>query len=86
MAEDLKKDILTIKKTAKLLEVSSRTIYDLISAERIPGKIFGKKVGRSWRIMRKEIDAFLSEEKNPFHQMSLNQKGTKIKMDSCQDV
>ena len=73
MAEELKKDILTIEQTAKLLEVSTRTIYDLVSAERIPGKIFAKKVGRSWRIMRKEIDSFLSEEKGSSYQMSLKQ-------------
>ena len=71
MAEELKKDILTIEQTAKLLEVSTRTIYDLVSAERTPGKIFAKKVGRSWRIMRKEIDSFLSEEKGSSYQMSL---------------
>ena len=71
MAEELKKDILTIEQTAKLLEVSTRTIYDLVSEERTPGKIFAKKVGRSWRIMRKEIDSFLSEEKGSSYQMSL---------------
>ena len=73
MAEELKKDILTIEQTAKLLEVSTRTIYDLVSEERTPGKIFAKKVGRSWRIMRKEIDSFLSEEKGSSYQMSLKQ-------------
>ena len=71
MSEEDKKDILTIEQTAKLLEVSTRTIYDLVSEERTPGKIFTKKVGRSWRIMRKEIDNFLSEEKGSSYQMSL---------------
>jgi excisionase family DNA binding protein len=79
MADNIKDDILTIDQAAQLLQVSSRTVYDLVSDERIPGKIFAKKVGRSWRIMRREIDSFLSEEKSGFHQMSLSQKEAKIK-------
>ena len=73
MVEENKDAILTIDQTAQLLKVSSRTVYDLVSKERIPGKIFGKKVGRSWRIMRKEVDNYLSEEPQGFNQMSLNQ-------------
>lgn len=73
MAEEAKNDILTIDQTAELLKVSPRTVYDLVSKDRLPGKIFGKKVGRSWRIMRKEIDNFLSEEPQGFDQLSLNQ-------------
>jgi len=73
MIENSKDDILTIDQAAQLLKVSSKTVYDLVSAERTPGKIFAKKVGRSWRIMRKEIDSFLSEEKGSSYQMSLKQ-------------
>ena len=73
MVEDRKDDILTTNQTAQLLKVSSRTVYNLVSEERIPGKIFTKKVGRSWRIMRREIDNFLSEGKGSSYQMSLNQ-------------
>jgi len=71
MVENGNNDILTIDQAAQLLKVSSKTVYDLVSAERVPGKIFAKKVGRSWRIMRKEIDNFLSEEKDLFYQMPL---------------
>lgn len=71
MVENSKDDILTIDQAAQLLKVSSKTVYDLVSEERTPGKIFAKKVGRSWRIMRKEIDSFLSEEKGSSYQMSL---------------
>jgi len=71
MLENSNNDILTIDQTAQLLKVSSKTVYDLVSAERVHGKIFAKKVGRSWRIMRKEIDGFLSEEKDLFYQMPL---------------
>ena len=73
MVEENKDAILTIDQTAELLKVSPRTVYDLVSKERVPGKIFGKKVGRSWRIMRKEVDNYLSEEPQGFNQMSLNQ-------------
>ena len=71
MVENSKDDILTIDQAAQLLKVSSKTVYDLVSEERAPGKIFARKVGRSWRIMRKEIDSFLSEEKGSSYQMSL---------------
>ena len=47
MAEDSNNDILTIGQAAQLLKVSSKTVYDLVSAARVPGKIFAKKVGRS---------------------------------------
>jgi len=74
MAENSKDDILTINQAAQLLKVSPSTVYDLVSNEGEPGKIFAKKVGRSWRITRKEIDNFLSERKGGSYQMSLNQK------------
>ena len=73
MVENSKDDILTVNQAAKLLQVSPWTVYALVSAERTPGKIFAKKVGRSWRIMRKEIDSFLSEGKGSSYQMSLKQ-------------
>ena len=73
MVEENKDDILTINQTAQLLKVSPSTVYDLVSEERVSGKIFAKKVGRSWRIMRKEVDNYLSEEPQGFNQMTLNQ-------------
>ncbi len=73
MPGENKDEILTINQTAELLKVSSWTVYELVSAERQPGKIFAKKVGRSWRIMRKEVDNFLSEEHPGFDQLTLNQ-------------
>lgn len=54
MAEESRDDILTIAQTAKLLKVSSRIVYDLVSEERILGKIFAKKVGRNWIGIEKE--------------------------------
>jgi len=77
MAENSKDDILTIGQAAQLLKVSNFTVYNIVSDERVPGKIFAKKVGRAWRIKREEIDRFLSEEKGSPYQMSLGQKEPK---------
>ena len=76
MVENNQDAILSIGEAAELLKVSTFTIYNLVSDERIPGKIFAKKVGRSWRIMRKEIDNFLSEEPAVFQQMSIKNSET----------
>ena len=73
MAVDNNNDILTIDQAAELLKVGNRTVYNLLSDERIPDKIFAKKVGRSWRILRSEIERFLSEEKGSSYQMKINQ-------------
>lgn len=72
MAEEEKFDeILTINECARLLKVSPWLIYDLVSQERAPGKIFAKKVGRSWRIHKKEVEAFLLKEESTPFQMTL---------------
>lgn len=77
MITDSKEDILTIEQCSELLRVSTRTIYDLVSDERIPGRIFANKVGRSWRILRSEVDNFLLREKVGAYQMSINQANKK---------
>ena len=77
MPDEHKDEILTIDQCAQLLKISSRTVYELVSAERQPGKIFGKKVGRSWRILRREIERFLSEEPGDFYQLTINQNTKK---------
>ncbi|MHB8276180.1 MAG: helix-turn-helix domain-containing protein [Candidatus Humimicrobiaceae bacterium] len=73
MAVDSNNDILTIDQAAELLKVGNRTIYKLLSDERQPGKIFAKKVGRTWRILRSEIERFLCEEKGSAYQLTINQ-------------
>jgi excisionase family DNA binding protein len=73
MAVDSNNDILTIDQAAELLKVGNRTIYKLLSNERQPGKIFAKKVGRTWRILRPEIERFLSEERGSAYQLTINQ-------------
>ena len=69
---DSKDDILTIEQCAELLKVSTRTVYDLVSNNKEPGKIFAKKVGRSWRILHREVERYLSEEPGTVYQMAFN--------------
>ncbi len=71
MTENSKDYILTVDQAAQLLKVSPSTVYELVSDEGEPGKLFARKFGRSWRITRKEIDNFLSERKGSSYQMSL---------------
>jgi len=73
MPEDIKDEILTIEQCAQLLKVSPWTIYDLVADERRPDKIFARKVGRSWRILRSEVERFLTEEPKSAYQMKISQ-------------
>ena len=73
MPEENKDENLTINQCAQLLKISSRTVYELVSADRQPGKIFAKKVGRSWRILRREVERYMSEEPGETYQMTLTQ-------------
>ncbi|HID62595.1 MAG TPA: DNA-binding protein [Anaerolineae bacterium] len=58
-------EILTAEECAELLRVSMPTMYSMLSEKREPGKIFGRRVGREWRILRSEVIRFLSEEPIP---------------------
>ena len=60
--KSIENEFLTIKELSKLLKLNFMTVYKLISEKREPGKIFAKKVGRSWRIKREEIDRFFSNK------------------------
>ena len=77
MDKKLKSDVLTIEQTAEYLKVSPSTVYNLVSEEKISGKIFAKKVGVQWRIKLEELDRFLSEEKGSSYQMKINQTNKK---------
>ena len=56
-------DILSFKEVCKLLKITQPTFWRRLSDKRLPGKIYGKKVGGVWRIQRKDIYAYLNEEK-----------------------
>lgn len=77
MATNDKDEILTIDQSVGLLKVSSRTVYNLVSKKRTPGRIFAKKVGWSWRIRREEIDRYLPEESSDYQQLPLRSEGVK---------
>ena len=73
MNSDSNNDILTIEQAAEILKVGNRTIYNLLSDQRAPDKIFAKKVGRTWRILRSEIDLFLRAERGATYQLRIDQ-------------
>jgi excisionase family DNA binding protein len=73
MVTDNKDDVLTIEQCADILKVSTHTVYGLVSPERRPDKIFARKVGRSWRILRSEVERFLTEEPKGAYQMKISQ-------------
>ncbi len=77
MNSDSNNDILTIEQAAEILKVGNRTIYNLLSDQRTPDKIFAKKVGRTWRILRSEIDQFLMAEKGATYQLRIDQDTNK---------
>jgi excisionase family DNA binding protein len=62
--KNIKDDFLTIDQVAKYLKCCNRTIYNLVSNKRIPGKIFGKKVGNAWKIRMEDIIRFFYGEDN----------------------
>lgn len=49
-------DVLNLEETADLLRVSNQTIYNMIKDNRIKAY----KIGREWRFMRADIDAYLN--------------------------
>jgi len=55
MAEDME-EILTPEEVAKYLRVNARTVYRGLRQGQIPGI----KIGRLWRVSKKELEAFLS--------------------------
>lgn len=48
-------EILTIRQVAEYLQMSSTTVYQLVSRGELPGR----KVGGMWRFIRSEIDAWI---------------------------
>ena len=63
MTKEDDREILTLSEVASLLRVSHLTIYNMIK----DGRLKGHKVGREWRFIKKDIDAYiLSEQKQSF--------------------
>lgn len=51
----MKDDILTIREVAKMLKLTEKTAYRLVSEGEIPGF----KIGGSWRFSRKELEKWI---------------------------
>jgi len=47
---------MTVEETAQALRVSRRTVQDMLSQGRLPGRLVGNK----WRVSPKAVDAFLA--------------------------
>lgn len=54
-----KQEFLTVRETAELLKVNPMTIYRYIKA----GKLVAYKLGKDFRIDKKELDKFLKKIK-----------------------
>jgi excisionase family DNA binding protein len=52
-------EVLTAQECADLLKLNIKTVYNLFTETREPGKIFARKVGREWRVTRDEIMRYL---------------------------
>ncbi|MHB8276760.1 MAG: helix-turn-helix domain-containing protein [Candidatus Humimicrobiaceae bacterium] len=57
-------EFLTIKEVSKLLKLNQMSVYRLLSQKKEQGKIFAKKIIRSWGVKRKEIDRYFSNTNN----------------------
>ena len=52
-------EVLTIKEVATLLKIAERTAYMMVQRGDLPGF----KVGGQWRFKRKDIDAWIEDQK-----------------------
>ena len=52
-------ELLTLKEVAALLKIAERTTYMMVHRGNLPGF----KVGGQWRFKRKDIDAWMEEQK-----------------------
>ena len=61
--EVIEDDVLNREEACKLLRISMPSLEKILSEERVPGKIYGRKFKHQhWKIQRKEIYRYLNEE------------------------
>lgn len=53
------REILTIEQVAELLQLNYYTVYRMVARSEIPAS----KIGRAWRIQRKDVLKFIEEQK-----------------------
>ena len=56
---DERSEALRVEEVARLLQVSTRTVYVLLKY----GKLRGVRIGRAWRVPRDEVDRFLHPDR-----------------------
>jgi len=54
-------DVLNAIEVRKILKIAEPLFIKIISEKREPGKLFGKKVGRAWKILREDVYRYLKE-------------------------
>ena len=47
-------DVMTTEEVSQYLRIDEQTVRDLLRARKLPGR----KVGRSWRVLRSELEAW----------------------------
>ena len=50
-------DVMTTEEVSQYLRIDEQTVRDLLRARKLPGR----KVGRSWRVLRSELEAGLRQ-------------------------
>ena len=58
MPEQQWPDVMTVDDAAQYMQLDASTIRELLRNDQLPGK----KVGRVWRLLKTEIDAYLRGE------------------------
>lgn len=58
----LEKPYLTVEEIAEMLQVSIDTVRNWINRKKNP--LPGFKIGREWRVERKDLDEFIQQRKN----------------------
>jgi len=54
-------DVLNAVEVRNILKISVPTLKKILSQKREPGKIFAKKVGTRWKILREDVYRYLKE-------------------------
>ncbi len=57
----MEREVLTVRQAAELMQVSTDTVYRLVSSGELPAK----KVGRIWRLHCSAIQTFLTSVATP---------------------
>jgi len=51
-------EVLTVEEIAEIIKVDKRLVYKLLTSQ----KLKGRKVGREWRVLREDLEAYMKGE------------------------